>query len=296
MLTMSGESDRRRRVNDMEHGFISPGSFQRRDVRLVTPNPQPTAIDVGGSKHLQVVSDSSPHMGKERMRLEVGGKLPSLADVRHFLGAQQFDPQSMFFEFDIDINKHPIDAVEIRNLLSFNYEFGLTEKNGQIVLTTGRKNGTGSNPDFINRRNRSGLSLHTHPIHTDGTVSVTTPSFNDVYVSDFADKTTPLVLAHADGLMIYRKPIWDPIENTPFHGDTRDMLLLYTVAQGIDIFGFNKQMRSVWELSDVEQVAMQRKFVEDTRMIVAEASWNDTEGVQHIMDVINLRSTGKSVS
>lgn len=232
------------------------------------------------------------HMGNERLQVKEYRQqlITDLSDCIQYLRTQQVSPHTQCYKFNIAVAEHPIQSEDIRKLLDFDYEFALTERNGQVVVTTGTRHTTGAPPNFLFGRDLSRLYLHTHPRAKAGSMDVTTPSFADIYKSDLVNETTPLVLAHAGGIMLFRAPYWDPIEKRPFNGEAREMMLRYGSYHNIDVFGNEGgKKQSYFDMTHAQQVAFQRKFVEDTRMIIAEASWVDTEGMLQIMDVINLK-------
>lgn len=207
----------------------------------------------------------------------------SLRDTTLHLKGKQFNPEKEYFEF---LLKEAVTSDGIKSLLSFPYEIALTEANGRIVLSTGVANGTGLEEDYRHRRDHSRTSFHTHP--ADGRdVPVITPSFADVYISEFVSDKTTLGLAHANGVMVYRKPVFDPDTNTSCEDkEARDVMLVYCEKRGVDVFGGQKGLKQYWDLSDAEKVNLQRKFAEETRMIVDEASWNDQRGLERVLSQI----------
>jgi len=226
----------------------------------------------------------STNMGEPRVKLgyELNDRHAySLRDATPHLKSLQFNPEREYFEFLIAGEVNPD---YIKSLLTLPYEISLTEMNGRIVLTTGLKHENISEKDFINRRDNSKVSIHTHPVYG-RKILLTTPSFADVSVSDLASKETTLGLVHANGLMVYRRPISDPgTAKSCKKTDVRDVMLTYCKNRGIDVFGFGrKELKQYEDLSYAEQVRLQRQFVEETKMIVDEASWDDKKGVERVL-------------
>lgn len=216
----------------------------------------------------------------------------SLEAVAHFLESQKFDVEKEYFHFEIDPALHPITAEAVQSLLSLSFEVALTEANGHVIVETGKEHSADGGPGFLERRDHSRLSMHTHPLpKKEGELPVNTPSFSDVYISEFASKSTPLLLATPSGLMHYRKPVFNPLTKQPFTGEARDMMLGYSKHHGVDVFGFDTsgKLKRYWDLPEEEKVRFQRQFAEETGMIVAEALWGDSEGLKKLLEIINLR-------
>jgi len=45
-------------------------------------------------------------------------------------------------------------------------------------------------------------------------------------------------------------------------------------------------MKNFWKLTDKEKIDLQKQFVQDTNMIVDEASWDDKKGIENIVNKI----------
>lgn len=106
-------------------------------------------------------------------------------------------------------------------------------------------------------------------------------------LSSFTSPTTPLVLAHGKGIMIYHRPFLDPVTKEKINKDSRDLMLTYCDSKNIALHKFlrkNKKLRLWKDLSDDEQLKLERDFAERTGMILEEAEWEDKEGVDKIMD------------
>lgn len=164
------------------------------------------------------------------------GKPPSINKVVDFLKTNEFDPEQHFYEFEIS---GEIEPSSIRTLLQLPYEITLTEYNGKLFLTTGLTNRIGEEPQLRKRMHHSKLAFHTHPVRGNER-SINTPSFTDVYISVFADPSTPLSIAYREGIMVYRKPFIDPDTGNQTKEDPRELVFEYAHRRGIDIFGFLK--------------------------------------------------------
>jgi len=224
-------------------------------------------------------------------KLEKGLKFDTMSEIVSFLQQQKFNYRKEYYKFLLDVAKNPISAKDIQAAVSLPFEVSLTEQKGRVILVTGDEDQSAGDPGNIDRRNSSRLSMHTHPLSRDGSADVVTPSFSDVYISEFAGPTTPLLLAHAEGLIHYRKPSYDPINKQLFDGEARDAMLIYGEAHGIDVFGFDRgRLKSYFSMSNEEKVVFQRRFAEETKMIIQEANWNEVEKIANMMNIVNLKT------
>jgi hypothetical protein len=214
-------------------------------------------------------------------------KITTIQKVIDFLKSKEYDPEEHTFEFEIT---QKIEPADIQLLLQLPYEVALTERNNIVVLTTGGKTNIGAENDFLNRRDNSKLSLHTHK-NTSNQQSINTPSFADIHCTEFAKPSTPLLLAYKEGIMLYSKPkpITDP-ENGKITDDVKDIMLIYCESHGIDLFGYglNPSLTQWDEIPRDKKISIQRQFAQDTGMIIKEALWEDKEGVEEIMKYVNL--------
>ena len=211
------------------------------------------------------------------------GHAYSLREATPHLQSQNFDPEREFFEF---LLKGSVNPSDIRNLTTLPYEVAITEADGRLVLSTGTKNNADGGDGYRERRDNSRTSFHTHPANGRET-PVITPSFADIYISEFVCDKTTLGLAHANGVMVYRKPFYDPDKNTSCEDkEARYVMLVYCENRGIDVFGGRQGLKQYWDLSDAEQVKLQRQFAEETQMIVDEASWDDQNGLERVLSQI----------
>lgn len=183
----------------------------------------------------------------------------------------------------------------IKLLLTLPYEIALTEKDDKIILTTAMSPNSagymGAESEYKQRRDKSKLSFHTHQI-VENEPTPNAPSFQDVWLTGFTDSATPLLLAHKDGIMLYRKPIINPETGKAPKEDPKYTALEYGYVRGIDIYnnGF-KEKRSLQELSHEEQAKLARQFAENSGMIVKEALWDqdsDKKILAELMDYLNL--------
>ena len=228
----------------------------------------------------------SLNMREQRMKLgyDLNDRhVYSLRDAIPHLEGKQFNPEKEFFEFLIEGSVVP---EEIKALTTFPYEVAITEADGKLILSTGTINSADGGEGFRERRDNSRTSFHTHPANG-GEIPVITPSFSDVYLSEFAGDKTTLGLSHPNGIMVYRKPAYDPDTNTSCEDkEVRNVVLIYCKNRGIDVLGGQEGLKRYWDLSDAEKVKLQRQFVEETKMIVDEASWNDQTSLERVLSQI----------
>lgn len=220
---------------------------------------------------------------RQRLYFESGKAIPqTLRDFINLLRTVQFDPEKEYHEFEIPVSASPIKSEDVRELTAFPFEFQLLERNGNIIASTGSREQPHAKEQNLDERKNTKLYLHTHP-------SVNTPSFSDLALTgDNGERQ--LVLAHPGGLMVFRRPIYNPVTQMPSLDGVREILLHYCEAKGIEISDRPKQdLRGFFDLTDREQAEFERRFAENTKMIIAETSWDKSEGLTEIMDVINLK-------
>ncbi len=247
-----------------------------------------------------------------RARIRLGYELNnsnaySLEQTVLHLQNQNFNPEREFFEFLLKESVNPIcirylksfpylelllkesiDPVCIRHLTNLPYEIAITEADGRLILSTGTELETGGEEGYMKRIQNPRISFHTHPANGIETPK-TTPSFADVYTTDYARDKTTFGLADSKGIMAYRKPVYDPDTNTSIiNKEARDVMLTYCKNRGVDIFGFGVRegLKKFWDLSDLEKTRLERQFAEDTQMIVDEASWEDKKGLERVISLI----------
>lgn len=120
-------------------------------------------------------------------------------------------------------------------MLSFHFEIDLTERNGVVILSTGTIYHRTKIGGFTDRRDNSLLNFHTHPVE-EGGLSITVPSFEDIYLTEFASPRTPMILCHEKGLIVYQKPILiNQLTGKPFLGEARDLMLIWGEDNGNDL-------------------------------------------------------------
>ena len=225
---------------------------------------------------------------RTRLQIESEGTTPqTLRDFINFLKTSKFDPDKEFYEFEIPVAIFPISPEDIKELTEFPFEFQLLQRDENIVVSTGAREQPHAEEQDTQEKRDTKLYFHTHPSKKP---FVNTPSFSDLALTTKDD--SQLILAYPGGLMIFRRPIYNPLTQMYSLDDVREILLHYCEAKGIEIFDQpHKGLRSFFDLTDEEQVQFQRQFAEETRMILREVSWNDKDGVAEIIDVVNLRKS-----
>jgi len=217
---------------------------------------------------------------RSRLEAETGIQEPiTVNKVVEFLKNHSIpDVEKFYCEFEIS---EKITPEEIKELLSLPFEVALTEQNEKIILTTGTAHNVGNAGQYRERRNHSKLSFHTHPLR-ENVPPINTPSFADIYITEFVDKNTPLIVAGELGMIVYTKP------GGSFR-EARDVILEYCEEKGVDVFNYRPSYRQYDDLSIEERLKLQRQFAEDTGVIIEEATWDDTQGIAKIMEYINLQ-------
>lgn len=219
----------------------------------------------------------------------VDNRIRKIGDVIDFLKPRQVN-SIQHYEFELTVDQNPISAAELQELTKLPYEVALTEKDGKVILNTGDKHGMLKSKGYDERKKLSKLSLHTHHEHASET-DLNAPSFIDVLDTDGVSENTPLLLVSPTGIKIYQAPTYNPITNQEFRGDTRNLILEYGKAHGVDTFfmGISRtNLKKFSEMSLEEQVRFQTQFAIDTKMIEQEVPWSDPAGIQKMMDIVNL--------
>ncbi|MBI2431062.1 MAG: hypothetical protein HYV39_03545 [Candidatus Levybacteria bacterium] len=215
-----------------------------------------------------------------------------IGEIIAFLRRPAFHPEKTFYEHEVLGEIKPDD---IRNLLLLPFEVALTEKNNRVILSTGTQDDIGDDPDLLSRMRHSRLYLHTHPPLGEKRRGANAPSFSDAIVATYSGTTTPQIVAHEEGMMLYQGPSFDPITKQPFDSslqDTRDLVFKFGEANGLDIFeyGLDPKLVNPMTLPFQEVAPITRRFTEEAKMIRKEASWGDEEGIAELMKFVNLKT------
>lgn len=214
----------------------------------------------------------------------------SLKGIVEFLQDQKFDPERQFYEFEVTPEVNPIRAEDVRALVQLPYDVSLGELSGKIIIRTGMSGRIGKPRESGNILDRSSsrLSMHTHPPKALGEPDMFVPSFPDLYLADLGEGNAPLVLAHTNGMMVYRAPVVNPLTGESASDEMRELFLSYTEAKGVDIFNLGRG-RNISDIPKEEQVRLLREFIDGSQAVVDEAKWEDTEGIERIMKIVNLK-------
>ena len=204
--------------------------------------------------------------------------------TRH-LQEQTFDPIKEYYEILI---KGKITAKGLKNLLALSYEVALTENVGMGILTTGTMHTVPRDCNYNDRLRSSRLILHTHVPNPDD-ISSTIISTSDIALTEFTNQMTTQVLVHSLGILIYQRPTFNPMKNMPHEecSGPWDLLCEYFIPRGIAPYLRVEGMREMCNLSPNERNVALRSFVEETKMLVDEASWSDKRGIERIVEKIS---------
>lgn len=189
--------------------------------------------------------------------------------------------------FEINPRSNPISAEELRQLTAFPFEFSVHEVNGNVRVTTGEEHHP-SDPDKIGVPKDTSLYSHSHR-KTSNNVFI---SFFDVFITARVGSRAQQVLITREGLVVYKRPQFDPIRNTPTDESPRELMSDWGNQHGIDFFGINPQedAKRFIDLPDEEKMQIAKDYARDTHMVVMETRWEDTEGVVKVLDAINMRA------
>jgi hypothetical protein len=88
----------------------------------------------------------------------------NLSDIIPLLQHVDFDPETGFVEFPVDVRRFPVSAEHLHSLLHLSYECALTEQDEKLILTTGNSTRVTGDEDYTLRSRYSNVFLHTHPI------------------------------------------------------------------------------------------------------------------------------------
>lgn len=239
-------------------------------------------------------------MVEERIKLnhELATPIP-LGEVVNFLEIQKFNPDKEFFEFLLST---PIKPEQLRSLIKLPYEVSIRDiyRHGDLYLHTQTEHFGGN----VAQHSDSRLDLHTHPIRSGG-MQNNMVSLADVLITDFAPPNLNLILVCSSGLIHYTKPRINPITHEITDDDAREIAFEFYQNKGIDIMGLSqrkiaargifdflgnketKKYRNIRDISYDERIRLYQEFAYSSGMILNEASWDNSDGVQKIMDLIN---------
>lgn len=216
------------------------------------------------------------------------------------LQANRYDSEEEPHIFDIE---GEISVEQLHTLIGLPYEVCIMMVDGKLRLITGTPTESSLPEDIREQRHLATFSLHTHPTDEDRIVS-NSPSFGDAEGAIDAQRVNsdmPLLVIHDDGITQYRRPIINPANGQEWHGEARDLTFIWGLHQEppIDIHGwklspymttqFPALERAIryHEMSVTERIALQRRFAQETGMIISDTSWDNIEGMQRVTQLIN---------
>ena len=182
--------------------------------------------------------------------------------------------------FEIDRQSSPITAGDLRTLLNLPYEVSLHEQEGRVILNRG----TETDIYDTGATHEARWLLHTHPFGSENTG----PSNTDVMATwqDGYEHVTHLLVTEK-GVLTYRAPQHEP---------NRPELPIADKMRTIGLWGYGSGVPSVFinagALTSDQQIAQMRQFCEQTGMIVDEAAWDDQEGLERALAVVNGSAAG----
>ena len=100
------------------------------------------------------------------------------------------------------------------------------------------------------------------------------------------------ILACETSIMIFSKPRTNDKKYKKYEdSEVRDIMMEYGQQSipKVSIFGLGTPGIRWSSLNKDEQIEYERKFAEETGVIIKEALWDDLDGVAEIIELINLR-------
>lgn len=211
----------------------------------------------------------------------------SLKEAISFLRQPSIEKRKSLVKiFNIDPNTQPIQASDLKQLVTFPFEFSIHEDKGMLKVATGDKDRTTKLSDISVPENTL-LYVHTHP-QTSGNTFL---SFADILATDLLGSRVQQILITKAGMIVYKRPQFDPIRDIPTDEDPRESMAQWGDLKGIDFFGFKARGETIriFDLQDEEEMRIARDFARDYRMVVKEVNWDDGEGVNETLDAINQK-------
>jgi hypothetical protein len=217
----------------------------------------------------------------------------SFTDCVSYLEACAKSGKPVRSQYLIDSRIRPITARDLERLTRLPYEVGLSESNGKILLAIGDSD---SVPWHSHEHRTTALNsrynLHTHPSNT-AHITHDTPSLSDLHVALDTNPSTILAIFHRSGVTVFRRPSHNPITGVPFskslEGHELETLFEhYLRFNGVTMNDASpKQFKKFFELSDLEQNALQRGFANQCGSVVAKIAWTDTHELERILRPLN---------
>lgn len=186
--------------------------------------------------------------------------------------------------FDIDPKQNPVTEANLKALLSYSWEFSIHENNRRLFLIPGIE-GHPVNSDRIGLTSESLLYLHSHPKNANPFLSM-----SDVFVSYRYGPKTQLFLLTGEGIVVYKRPQFDPVRQVPTDDTGRELMSVWGDKNKINFFNTNlrRGQKNFFDLQPKDQVPIVRAFCNDTKMIVFDLKWGSSE-INKLVDAINLR-------
>ena len=171
------------------------------------------------------------------------------------------------------LRDYPIDgeisAKQLRQLVELGVEVSITEESGRLVLGIGTVEGAsmGFDESTHNRMISSRVSVHTHPDEDD--VVFDSPSFNDIVAAlERGAERTPIFIVHSKGITVCK----------PAPTTAEEPQQPYVIEAG----------KALPHASEVARE--QRAYAERVGAIALQVSWDDTEEINDILRMINMRT------
>jgi len=193
---------------------------------------------------------------------------------------------------EVDPRIDPLEAGDLRTLLSFPKEFSIYESEDSIVIATGGGEGKRIHTTVPGRiASVTTLEAHTHP-RTDGKV-YPFMSLGDLVKTENFGPDAQQILITDEGFVVYKRPQFDPIRNCPTNSAARSLMSTWGRYRGISFSTFEPEasLKRFGDLTEDEAMQVMRDFAKETGMIVKEVEWEDAKGVEEIIDAMNLRKS-----
>lgn len=223
-------------------------------------------------------------MGMENVETEENTSVQKLVDYIEKEIESGRDPYTLP-EFIRDPQENPITSDDLFELLRLPVEIGLSEEDGKVILTIGEQ-GKINDQEFVQRSNANRLCLHSHPPN-EKTNSESSISVGDIIRVNARDGKMSLLL-HTDGIIVYGDATKNPLTGETLGPlpDNRDILNSFLKSKGYSILGDD----NFSSIGTVKQLEISNEFAEKSGMIRERISWNDTNGMEKILDMVNLKS------
>lgn len=211
---------------------------------------------------------------------EAAAPLTLMAAVTRFKGVEMPGQR-----FEIDKTASPITAGDLRTLLNLPYEVALHEDGGKTVLNRGDETDVRINGATREAR----WMLHTHPFGGENP----NLSATDILATWRHDhKKTVHLLVSEKGITTYRAPQHEPNQPDVPIENILQPLALWGQERGVNLLtgkDGDGQPAPIGPLGEET-----RKLAEAMGMIVDEATWEDQEGMERALGIIN-GSSAKAV-